>query len=533
MRKIYFLFLTAFAGLIANAQTTLVNSGFEAGDPTVWTLANAAATNQWFVGSATASSGTNSAYVTNDAGVTNSYNIATTSAANHIYTAVTFPAGESAIVLSFDWRNGGEQTTAATSWDFIRVSLTTAAPVGGTITATADQLPVVFVGAGSYQRAYITIPASYAGTTRNLVFTWRNDGSGGVNTPGPSIDNVLLTSAVPSPLTGTKSVQAGGDFNSIGGAIASLNAHGVGAGGVTFNIPAGAVINETPPAVTATGTAANPIVFQKSGAGANPVLMIVSTGNFGPTGSGNPSGLGDAGIAIIGGDYITFDGIDIASFDYVTGSSIAEYGYRIINASATNGAQNITIRNSSVTLNKANTSTIAILQSSGTTGGGVTATNATGANSNNKYQNISIQNSYFGINLNGVATTAANTDTNNEVGTLPGGSTIIGASYAGVPIGDLGGGSTATYGVQAVNQTNVSIHHTEIRNITATTTTRGIFLDGCQGTSNVYNNKVYGLRNTSTTSTTGVNGMELDMAASGTQRCNHRSRTRARWHFCH
>ena len=56
-----------------------------------------------------------------------------------------------------------------------------------------------------------------------------------------------------------------GNYLTIAAAIADLNTNGVGAGGVTINITGGAT--ETAPStgyiLTATGTAANPIVIQK------------------------------------------------------------------------------------------------------------------------------------------------------------------------------------------------------------------------------------------------------------------------------
>ena len=519
MRKFYFLSFLVLLSSIVFGQTTLVNSTFETGDPTVWTLANQASTNQWFIGSATASSGSRSAYVTTDGGLTNAYDIAVTTTSNHLYTPVTFPAGQTAIILQFDWRNIGEQNT--TSWDFIRVSLSATAPVGGTVPNTADQLPVVFIGSANYVKGYVVIPASYAGTTRNLVFSWRNDDADGNVNPGPSIDNILLTSATPSPLSGTKTIQAGGSFTSLSEAIANLNAHGVGAGGVTFTIPTGAMLNETPPLITATGTASNPIIFQKSGAGANPLVTATYTGNFGPTSTGNPSGTGDAIIAISGGDYITFNGIDVASANYASNESIIEYGYKIINASATNGAQNCTIQNTSIRLNRANVQSVGIVQAAtSTTYGGVTATSAAGANRNNKYYNVNIQNSYLGLILTAATTTAANADANNEIGTAAGGSTIIGAAYSGVPTGDIGGGTNSTVGIQATNQSSVKIFNTQVRNIAAGAIVRGIYLAGCFGTNNIYNNKVYGLRNTSTSSTSEVDGMDLDLASTGTHTIN-------------
>ncbi len=150
---------------------------------------------------------------------------------------------------------------------------------------------------------------------------------------------------------------------------------------------AGAAFTEDPPAITGTGTVSNPVVFQRSGAGANPVLK--------PTGTAATS---DFGIEILGGDYITFDGIDII----INSGSAVEWGYAVLSASATNGAQNNTIKNTSITLNRTNTSSLGILQSSSL----FTPSSSAGTNNNNKYLNVTIQNVGNGIQLNGTASTS-------------------------------------------------------------------------------------------------------------------------------
>ena len=76
-----------------------------------------------------------------------------------------------------------------------------------------------------------------------------------------------------SQVSGTYSIP-GTPYPTIASAIAAINSSGVGAGGVTFNIAAG--FTETFASNTAgyintnTGSASNPVIFQKSGAGTNP-----------------------------------------------------------------------------------------------------------------------------------------------------------------------------------------------------------------------------------------------------------------------
>ena len=125
-----FTFLLFFCSLIRlSSQTTLIggstgNGDFEAGMSS-WSIANAASSNQWFIGPVSPSGGANSAYISSDAGVTNSY-VVTTTSMNHIYQSVNFPAGQTAIILSFDWKGVGETSSSAgSSFDYISCLLYT------------------------------------------------------------------------------------------------------------------------------------------------------------------------------------------------------------------------------------------------------------------------------------------------------------------------------------------------------------------------------------------------------------------------
>ena len=219
--------------------------------------------------------------------------------------------------------------------------------------------------------------------------------------------------------------------------------NGVDAGGVTFNLTNGApCYAEDLPCITAQGTSVNPITFKKAGAGANAVVSATGTVS-----------LGEAGVCILGGDFITFDGINVTS----VGATV-EYGYRIVNENATNGANNNTVKNSSITLDRSNINSRGVLQSTaaGANGGTQAPTAQSGANSNNTYYNLNVQNVYAGIYLLG---TAAFPDMNCEVGTLGSGSTIIGAASAN----DIGNGICQSWGIRAGNQSGVRIFNTEVK----------------------------------------------------------------------
>ena len=379
MKKFYLILIVLFFYNLSWGQTTLISptgdGGFENGTTFTangWTVVNHT-TNTWQVGTAATSyAGTNGAFISNNSGTSWAYTI-TSSQTSHFYRDVTIPSGETYISLSFQWKGKGEL-----NWDRLLVytAPTTITPVAGIPASSSTTLTgatLVFTQTNNTQTTYtsanIILPSALAGTTVRLIFTWQNDNSGGTS-PGVAIDNISLISQL--PLTGTKTIKSsGGDYSSFTSAINALNSFGVGTGGVTFNVDADLVTTEDCPIITATGTAANPIIFQKSGAGANPIIK--------PTGT---AGATDAGIAINGGDYITFDGIDITEN---TGSAL-EFGYYIYNKSATDGAQHNTIKNSKITLNRTNTSSIGIYQNTNTT----PTNQSTGNNNNNKYYNIII-----------------------------------------------------------------------------------------------------------------------------------------------
>jgi len=185
-------------------------------------------------------------------------------------------------------------------------------------------------------------------------------------------------------LTGDKTIGAGTgkNYNSIAAAIADLNLKGVGTGGVTFLVDAGHVetfADETYGKITTTGTSDNPIIFKKSGAGNNPIISTELNISF------------KAVITISGGDYITFDGIDIIENEGNTyGSIISAYK---IEANENDGACNNAIKKCKITLRSDGSDHFAIFQSS-------TEVNS-GKNNNNIYSNINITEASVAIYLEG------------------------------------------------------------------------------------------------------------------------------------
>lgn len=258
-------------------------------------------------------------------------------------------------------------------------------------------------------------------------------------------------------LTGVKTIP--GDYATIQAAITALNTQGVGSGGVTFNVAAG--YTETFAAInaglitTTTGSAANPIVFQKSGAGSNPLVTAALNG----------TGTADYVFCITGTDYLTFDGINVQeNTGNVTTTTQMEWGYAILKASATDGSQNVTIKNCAISLNKANTATYAIYSNNVTIAAPttqLTVTATAGANSNNKFYNNTISNVYGGIYMYGFADgTAPYTyyDQGNDIG-----------SVTGNTISNFAGGSTTAYGIYIAYQNALLLANTGINGGTAQT----------------------------------------------------------------
>jgi hypothetical protein len=197
-------------------------------------------------------------------------------------------------------------------------------------------------------------------------------------------------------LTGTKTVGGGGtpDYATIALAISDLNAQGVGPGGVTFNVAA--IHTETAPAngyiITATGTSTNTIVFQGNGSTITAGLQTAGTQH-------------DAIFKIVGGDYITIQNFTMQEnpgntvITPIGSQTMTEFGVALFPATATDGAQNNTIRDNVISLSPNYQNAIGILSTSANsyTHGVLSATNTAGTNSNNKFYNNTISDVAYGM----------------------------------------------------------------------------------------------------------------------------------------
>ncbi len=289
--------------------------------------------------------------------------------------------------------------------------------------------------------------------------------AGGYNTT--QADPWAFTTSDP-PLTGTKTI--GGTsptYATFTAAINALNAAGVGAGGVIFEVRDG-TYNENPPAITVSGTSGNQIKFQAA-TGANPVVT--------PAG-----GTGTFGFKLDGADWVTFDNID------VTGPNTLIYGYWLAN-----GAQNNTIKNSQIT----------VPYGSSTNYGIYSLGIADNPNSYLTVLNNTVVNPYNGIYLTGSSTAGSEAQSLNVQG-----NTLTGIRNYGVymgyalnttiqynNVGFYASGTTSYYGIYVFGSASTyNVHHNTISGGYTSSTVYALY--NSSGVTTWANNEVTNLYNT-------------------------------------
>lgn len=182
------------------------------------------------------------------------------------------------------------------------------------------------------------------------------------------------------PNSGYFTIGPGGEFNSFTAAINHVNSQEViGIGGFIFEVPAGTVFNENPPAITKVASQASPVVFQKVGEGPNPIIRATGT-----------TADSEAIIRLSAVHYYTFDGIDLANYGSTTAM---EYGFYLTTSQGRACGYN-TIKNCQITLSGSNVNSKGIFSECGTGS----------RNYYNTYQNVSIVNAHWGIHLLGNST---------------------------------------------------------------------------------------------------------------------------------
>lgn len=268
-------------------------------------------------------------------------------------------------------------------------------------------------------------------------------------------------------LTGTKHIP--GDYATITAAVAALNTSGVGSGGVTFAVAADYTETITATiSITATGTAANPIVFQKDPltSGNNPLITSYTGG------TGTPASAVQDGIwRLVGSDYLTIDGIDLLENPLNSGSfSTMEYGYALYKGSTTNGCKFVMIRNCTISLSRENDTAgvapmvdgscgILLINAIPTAATSALTASTGGASTDNRFYSNTVKNCNTGIALIGYAasTPFTNADINNDVGgnSLSTGNTIV--NYGGAA-----GALTPAVAIRASSQRELNISYNTI-----------------------------------------------------------------------
>ena len=226
--------------------------------------------------------------------------------------------------------------------------------------------------------------------------------------------SIILSSVASAQLMGTKNIP--GDYATLAAAITDLNTQGVGAGGVTLNLlagnpetaPAGGyVIGDTGSLVLTTTSMSSPVIIQGN---ANTITAsdAQTVGN-----------LNDAIFKLIGADWVTITGFAMqenAANTVTTAASnnMTEWGVALLYVTTTDGAQNNTISNNTITLNRTYQNTFGIYSNSTHSATAVTvsatATGAAGGNSGLKIYGNNISNVNLGITVVGPTAAVDNND---------------------------------------------------------------------------------------------------------------------------
>jgi hypothetical protein len=300
-----------------------------------------------------------------------------------------------------------------------------------------------------------------------------------------------------SQLTGSFDVPSS-NYPNFQAVVDSLNTYGVGANGVDFIISGDQTFNETPLTLTASGEQNGRINISWDGQGAKPILNFTAT-----------AAASEAGITLLGSDFVTIDGLDIRSAD-----GLLEQGIYLTNASATDGAHFNIVSNVDITLDKENVNQTEAFRVSPA----IEAVTIEGSTNNNHFYNNSIQNTFIGYSFGGNNSNTQLMSFGNEVGTEgDGASTISDIVMCGVLMDDqngfrlfnttiqdltrIGSGTTAPAAISTMSgnpseplTNEFEIFNNRIESIASSfTSSYGMYLSARKSTHNVYNNVITGV----------------------------------------
>ncbi|MCU0754302.1 MAG: choice-of-anchor D domain-containing protein [Xanthomonadales bacterium] len=157
-------------------------------------------------------------------------------------------------------------------------------------------------------------------------------------------------------LSGTKNIP--GDYADLAAAVSDLNAQGVGKGGVILNLLAG-----NPQTAPAGGYTIN---LSSANATSGTPITLRGNGNVITASAALTAGaLNDGLIRIVGEDFVTIEGFDLRENAANTTTAAAtnnmtEWGIALLYRTVTDGAQNVTLRGNTITLNRTYQNTFGI-----------------------------------------------------------------------------------------------------------------------------------------------------------------------------
>jgi trimeric autotransporter adhesin len=322
-------------------------------------------------------------------------------------------------------------------------------------------------------------------------------------------------------------------YPSLSAALTDLNAVTAMTGPVTLTLAAG---SETAPVTGFTiGSATlnpvlsstNTVLINTSGAAIINAAVGVST-----PASAAPDGM----LKIVGADYITIDGLTLTDANAANPATM-EFGIALFKASLSDGAQNNTIKNCTINMQRINNAAgtapmvegavgILVINSISTAATtSLTPTAVVGTNSFNKFYSNAISGGNYGIALSGFAalTPFATGDAGNDIGGT--------SSTTGNTILNFGGVAASTNpaaGIRANNQFGgINISYNTINNNNGSganhvTTLRGIFAQAGTSASATINNNTVTIKSSATTSAaTAIDNAIGSTAASNTININN------------
>lgn len=299
----------------------------------------------------------------------------------------------------------------------------------------------------------------------------------------------MLTSGYLSNFTytqpGTISTNFSGNYSIPSACYPTLNSFITGlntgnvVGPVTVNVAS--TYSEMAPSggfsITKTGTSTNTITFKKDGTDVGPIFTGSNVHTI--------SKITDAVFKIIGADYITLDGLTMLENGSNTTTpsgtnNMTEYGVALFYATTTDGAQNNTIKNCTIDLNRVYTNTFGIFSNSSVGAGdaGVSAP-ATAGNNNLTITSNIIKDVNQGIVIVGSGSAAS---AHND-GLIIGGTASDGNSITDFGTGSQSSGfnlvSASINGIIIRNTKNFNVSFNTITSSTAPniSTVRGVFVD--------------------------------------------------------